>query len=158
MAEENATSQPRTDDEGAAADVRMLYEVNIADIRESKAQEWRITFQVFLLYGAFIAADELLRDIYDCLVSAAVLLAVVVAIGVLWRFRLTIVERRRKLCDLEPHLSVTAQRQFNPKNPWHDWWVPFLLTVLMLVGMAAAVLIVLDPDPLLSRCFTVPRT
>ncbi len=57
MAEEDDTGSPPKCEGESAADIRMLFEVNIADIRESKAQEWRITFLVFLLFGAIVAAD-----------------------------------------------------------------------------------------------------
>ena len=141
---DNNPDQPQTVNGEAAADIRMLFEVNIADIRDSKAQEWRITFQVFLLYGAFVAADRLLPDIYDWPVTVATLFAGLAAIAVLWTYRRTIVRRRHTLRELERRLRVTSPHR--PMTPWHDWWIPSLLTALVFVGMAAATLLVLLPE------------
>ena len=79
-------------------------EVNIADIRESKAHERRITILVFLLFGAMVAADRLPPDYLDRFIFAAVLIAGLAAIMVIWKFRSTIVDRRNGLRDLEGHL------------------------------------------------------
>ena len=151
MAEEDDTGSPPKCEGESAADIRMLFEVNIADIRESKAHEWRITFLVFLLFGAMVAAGRLLPDYLDRFIFAAVLIAGLVAIGLIWIFQSTIVNRRNRLRGLEVHLCVPAHGQLSPKHPWHDWWLPSVLAGFIVLGMVAPAYIVLLPQPQLGR-------
>jgi len=127
------------------ADVRMLYQISIADIRESKAQEWKISLQVFLLYGAIVAADRFLPNGYDYFGFAAVLISGAIAVALLWTFRRVIVGRRRDLRKLEVHLSAHAQEIFKGADVWHDVWIPIVLTFLIVLGMAASAWIVVLP-------------
>ena|SRR3989304_2017174 len=137
------------DDAESAATARMRYEVNVADIREAKAREWSITYLVLLLFGAMVAADRLLPDSLDCFIFAAVLIAGVLAIIVLWGFlHCTIADRRIKLCELERELRIRTPEQLCSRTPWHDAWIPILLTVFIVMGIFAAAWIVLLPEPL----------
>jgi hypothetical protein len=159
MAEENATNQPPACERHSAADIRMLFEVNIADVRECKAQEWYITFLVFLLFGAIVAADRLLPDDLDPFIFATVLVAGGGAIFSICKFRWTIVTRRKRLDGLEVHLCVPADgRPKRTGRHWRDVWLPVFLTIFIALGIFAAAWIVLGPEPPLFQCFTAPQT
>ena len=139
---------PTADDHETAADVRMLYEACKADIQSSKAEEWRVTLQVYLFYGAVVAADALLSNDFDWVLVGVVVLAGSAAIWVLYSARSFVIEQRGKLTRLSTELSPTARDYFIPKDVRHDVWFAWFLGAFIAVGLIGAIWIVLCAEPL----------
>jgi hypothetical protein len=98
-------------------ELRLLYQVTIADLPYFKTQQWSVTYYCLLIDGGLIGAAQLLKPgpmLWDkILLSALVLLAAGAALTVLSKLQASIDVRRERLEVLRETFGVAFRRAWS---------------------------------------------
>ena len=144
MSEDNSSDIPAPEPEDRE-DIRMHYGICITDLREAKNLEWRITYQTFLLFGAIVAANKLLPNVWDGFMVAFSLITAAAAISILWQTRCAIHNRRRQIRGLEKYLFKAVLDVLRTrKTVYHDIWISIILTAVIFLGFLTSISIILS--------------
>ncbi len=127
----------------SAAEVRLVYQVWIEDVREHKSRKRSITYYSLILYGALIAVLRLVEDMPTFVAVVAVILAALIATAsviFLTRTQNTLIKCRVRLKSIRKEQFTDAGRQAygDEGSTGHDAWIT---TAMKAVSIVAAIIV-----------------
>ncbi|MDP6515519.1 MAG: hypothetical protein QF926_02695 [Alphaproteobacteria bacterium] len=122
----------------AAAEVRLVYQGWIDDIREHKSRKRSITYYSLILYGALIAALRLIEDMEVFVAIVAVILAALIAaasVMFLSRTQNTLIKCRMRLKAIRREQFTDAGRQAygDESATSHDVWITTAMKAVSII-------------------------
>ena len=154
---EGEDGELEVDSEGRA-DLRLLYQDSLDNIRDLKRQQWTVTYYALLLYAALVGADNLSPDERDGgipLDTGLIILAFSVAVCAVILIVLAqekLQQRRERLHAIRKYFDNVIKRLPGSNKPKHtdlfyslNYWGMMIIVVALGALVATAVIVNLVP-------------
>ena len=142
----------------AAAEVRLMYQDRLDNIRDQKSRQWSVTYYILLLYGALIAVLRIVQDggavpiFVPVIATVLAVLIALVSILFLIRTQNALTGYRKRLVDVRKHLTETGQAAYGDKGIGYrsfayDGWIPLSMGIVSLIGAAMVIFLAWELRP-----------
>ena len=144
----------------AAAEVRLMYQDRLDNIRDQKSRHWSVTYYILLLYGALVAVLRIVQDdgaapiFVSAIATVLVVLIALASILFLVRTQSALIGYRNRLVDVRRHFTKTGREAYGHegasyRSPAYDVWIPISMGIISLIGMVVVIFLAwgLRPKP-----------